>query len=561
MASHLTSSVEKLDIQNTDLGAGSTVPTFPTYIPYVRLISCGLSGQLPTQLFQSQRSTVSIDFQINFSDNDLSGPIPPTFLTGLDRSSRSVFLLLSNNRLSGEFPSSLFAGQFAFCVQASIRLDNNAFTGPLNNIFASTTFNASVLQSFTVSCNNNNFDGVLPSWLNATQVLVLYSLYCDNCNLTSVGNSPFASSPNGLSSIVVSVKYNQIAGPVPSAFFVIPCSPSLLNLYMSGNNLGSLPSDLFDQANFAQAASMTLDFSNAGLTGQLPNNAGVFGTINLYYRGNFNDNNMMTGTLPPTFLSSFRGPTTPQAVSTIIELNLANTGLSGNLELPILGTSSSALIIGLSLDASNSKFTSISFPNGTSGLRSLAISNNPTLTGSLPGSLFELNPNLHALSAFNTKLSGTMPDMGTLNPSALKTLALSDTDIDFCSGDRITWNSSQLTSCQLEHTTAFNCTSEYPSICVITAPPPVVPTAPVFEPQISQPISTPVTIPITPESPAVSTPTLPSHPDVGPISVPVGATPTRVSEPSVLPTPPSSTTRPAISVAVCALICIGFRFM
>ena len=559
--SSITSSVEKLDIQLTDLGAGSTVPTFPTYIPYVALISCGLSGQLPTQLYQSQRSTVSKDFQINFSDNDLSGPISSTFLTGLDHSSRSVLLLLSNNRLSGEFPSSLFAGHFASCLQASINLDNNAFTGPLNNIFASTTFNESVLQVFTVTGNNNDFDGVLPSWLGATTTLSLLNLNCDNCKLTSVGNSPFVPSPTGSSDIVVSVKNNLITGPIPSSFFDIPYPAGSFHLLMSGNNLGSLPSDLFDQANFAQADYVTFDFSNAGLTGQLPNRAGVFGTSRNVYKGNFNDNNMMTGTLPPTFLASIRPQGTPSNTLTSIEFNITNTGLTGDLALPILGDVASSGYLALSLDASNSRFTSISFPNSSYGLRSLNIGNNPTLTGSLPSSLFQLNPSLEVLSAFNTKLSGTMPDMGTLNPGVLKTLDLSDTDIDFCSGDRITWISSKLTSCQLEHTTAFNCTSEYPSVCVITAPPPVVPTAPVFEPQISQPISTPVTTPIASEIPAPSTTTPLSNPDIGPVSVPIGASPTPISEPSVLPTPPNSATRPAICVAISVLICMGMILM
>ena len=228
-------------------------------------------------------------------------------------------------------------------------------------------------------------------------------------------------------------------GPIPSSFFDIPYCPSSFSLTMSGNNLGSLPTDLFDQANFTRTGSLTLDFSNAGLTGQMPNSAGVFGTSNIIYIGNFNDNNMMTGTLPSTFLSSIRRPSGSSLVITTINFNVANTGLTGDLAVLDLGDVVNQGFIGLYLDASNSSFTSISFPNGTSGLRSLTISNNPTLTGSLPGSLFELNPKLQTLSAFNTKLSGTMPDMGTLNPSVLTTLDLSDTDIDFCSGDRITW--------------------------------------------------------------------------------------------------------------------------
>ena len=547
--SSITSSVEKLDIQYTDLGAGSNVPTFPTYIPYVWLVSCGLSGQLPTQLYQSQRITISKSFSINFSDNDLSGSIPSTFLTGLDFSSGQVILFLTNNRLSGEFPTSLYAGHFTSCLQVAINLDNNAFAGPLNNIFASTTFNTSLLQIFTVSCNNNDFDGVLPSWLNATETLTSFLLNCDNCKLSSVANLPCAPSPNPITAVIVSVKNNQIAGPLPSSFFAIPYSPKNFHLYMSGNNLGTLPSDLFDQANFTFATLLTLDFSNAGLTGQLPSIAGVFGTGSVSYTGSFNDNNMLAGTLPPTFLSSIRD-SAPATISTTINFNVSNTGITGNLMLPSLGTVDSEPFCSVSLDASNSSFTSISFPNGTSGLQSLTIGHNPSLTGSLPRSLFERNPSLEVLSAFNTKLSGTMPDMGTLNPGSLKTLDLSDTDIDFCSGDRITWTSSRLTSCQLEHTTAFNCTSEYPSVCLITAPPPVVPTVPVFEPQ---PISTPATTPITPESPAISTPTPMSNPDVGPVSI--GATPTPVSA------PPNSATRPAICAAFSLLICMGMMIM
>ena len=546
--SSITSSVQRLVIQNTDLGAGTSVPTFPTYIPWVSLISCGLSGQLPTQLYQSPRTTTPKAFLIDFSDNDLSGPIPSTFLTNLDHSSTSISLKLTNNRLSGEFPTSLFAGYFA-ATQFSIRLETNAFTGPLNNIFASTTFNASTLRIFVVSCNDNDFDGVLPSWLSTTEVLFTYSLYCDNCKLTSVGNSPFVSSPTVMSSNYVTLKNNLITGPIPSSFFAIPYSAVDFRLFMSGNNLGSLPADLFDQANFTRATTVTFDFSNAGLTGQPPSRPGVFGTSNLFYIVNFNDNNM-TGTVPSTFLSSLHAS---------VIFNASNTGLTGNLALPTLGT---APYIGLYIDVSNSSFTSISFPNGTSGLRTLYIGDNPSLTGSLPSSLFQLNPNIEVLSAFNTRLSGTMPDMGTLNPSELKTLDLSDTDIDFCSGDRITWTSSKLTSCRLEHTTAFNCTNEYPTSCVITAPPPpVVPTVPDFEPQISQPISTPVATPIASEIPAPSATAPLSNPDIEPVSVPIGAAPTTISEPAPLPSPPNSATRPAIYVAISVLICMVMMLM
>lgn len=228
-----------LIIDSTHLGIGSTIPSFPTLIPTLQLESCGLTGQLPTQLFQSPRSKAYSSFSINLSNNDLSGPVSPTFLTGLGFSSTSVTLRLANNRLSGEFPSSVLAGHFGSATTVTVNLANNAFSVPLTNIFASTTFNSQALTSFAVFCSSNNFDGVLPSWLHAMAKLVSYGLLCDNCKLSSVANSPFdVSSPHTLTTFDISVLHNPIVGPVPSSFFMIPNSPERFILVMSGNNLG-----------------------------------------------------------------------------------------------------------------------------------------------------------------------------------------------------------------------------------------------------------------------------------------------------------------------------------
>lgn len=539
----ITSSVVMFLVDTTDLGAGTTLPSFPKHIPSFRMIACGLSGQLPAQLFQAPRVPPYSSFSVDLSNNDLEGTISPSFLGGFNFApATSINFALSGNRLSGEIPSALFDVELNAIQMVTVVLDSNAFSGPLTNLFASTTFNHATLTQFTVSASSNNFDGAIPAWLNATRKLASYNLYCDYCKLTSVANSPFdAAASDVKSTLTISVQNNQISGPIPSSFFMLTNSPRTIDLVITGNNLGDLPVDLFDRANFTLTQSVYLEFSNSNLTGGLPNSAGLFADVDNMYYAYFDDNANLTGTIPPTFLSSLRAHATP-STPTSIYLSIENSPLTGELVFPDFGNASA---VDFDVLASNTRFNAVSFPNGTSGLARLYLKDNPNLTGPLSSALFEFNPALTLLDASSTSLNGAMPNMGALNPGSLKTLDLSDTGIDFCSGDRDNWVSSKLTSCALYHTTAFYCKAEYPGSCRVSVPPPTAvpgsPSSPDTTPSSSNPLA----------------PSVGSNPNVGPSAVPNSGVPRSSAE----PTPSTAAARPAISVTICLLIMVAISLM
>lgn len=192
-------------------------------------------------------------------------------------------------------------------------------------------------------------------------------------------------------------------------------------------------------------------------------------------------------------------------------------------------------LVTLKLNAIQSDFTSLVLPSGTSGLVEFAVSNNLRLTGTLPSELFTLNPKLQALRASGTLLSGTMPNMGVLNPPALTTIDLSYTAIDFCVGTRIPWTAT-LSVCFLHSTSAFYCPNAYPPACQTSAPltPPPVTPPPVFVP-VNPPIpATPISSPIGP-TPVTAVPT-----GSAPIVIPIAQPFAQPTSPQPIPAPISA---------------------
>lgn len=486
----ITSSVSKLVLQRTNLGIGSTIPTFPKFIPALTLESCGLTGTLPAQLYQSLPDAPVTTYLVSFLSNNLTGSIPSTLLTGLDISTLVRLTVdLSRNQLNGTFPSSLFAGHFAAVEQVSVTLAYNAFSGPVNNIFASSTFNPTSLRQFSAVCRTNNFVGVVPSWISMMPILTDYTFNCDYCSLDSMDGSPLAvSSTHGKTYIWFYLNSNKLSGRVTSSFFYIPYSPYNFYIDLTSNRLTSLSVDVFENADFTSSSSASFSFGFNQFTGDMPNVAGRFGTSGIYYWAQF-DSSGFTGTIPPTFLSSITANSLPSATSRI-SLAVPRTGLTGTLWLPDFSATPN---VSLSLAAPSSDFTSIFFPNASSGLTSLSLINLRRLTGSLPTSLFQFNTKLTSIWVNRTPFSGDMPDMGALNLTGLTTLYMPDTNIDFCSGTRTPWTSSTI-NCELLHTTAFYCPQLYPSRCTTSAPL-IPPKAPVTPPQQEVPVPSFVTTP------------------------------------------------------------------
>ena len=115
----LSSTLTYFEIARSQLGLGSTIPTFPRFIRSLRLDS-GFTGPLPAQLFQSGPTQVS-SAHIVLNDNNLNGSIPDSLLANLNVSKiSSLALYINNNPLSGPFPSGLLTELFATGLTCAI---------------------------------------------------------------------------------------------------------------------------------------------------------------------------------------------------------------------------------------------------------------------------------------------------------------------------------------------------------------------------------------------------------------------------------------------------------
>ena len=470
----ITSSVSMLSFTNVSLGIGASLPTFPKAIQILQFASCGLSGTLPAQLFASSGNAALNTFHLLLKGNDFRGSIPSAFFAHVDPSSiKSLSIMVSNCGFSGTIPPTLLMGRFSKLSSVAIDISENQLTGPLNNLFASTSFEGTAPLQLSVLASRNRFNGPLPSWLpSVSSPLSLYILRCESCGLT--GPLPprlFGDATIEDSYIQLNVIDNKISGAIPASFFAMNASPRDIQVSFAGNELESVPHNLFSAANFTIARIVIFNFNSNKLTGNLPSIAGLFGDLTPLegYLVTFYNNSKMTGTVPPTFLSSIVAHATHSLLATPhIGLYIPFTGLTGELAVPDY---SSAPGIRLTIQATDTHFTYLSFPtNATSALVLLDLSSANTLTGVLSTSLFELNPALRHLSAYETNLNGIMPDMGTLNLQNLEVLYLYDTQIDFCSGPRVPWQSTKLGGCLLMGTNAYNCRNYYPKSCSFGTP-------------------------------------------------------------------------------------------
>ena len=483
----ITSSVSKLSIMGPGIGIGSTIPTFPYTIGSLVLAGGGFGGTLPSPLFAANPIRTITDFVCDLSRNSLSGSIPYGFLSHVPWGSislTSISINLMGNQLTGEIPATLITGTLPGVSSFSVVVSSNSLSGPIGNLF-NFWLDPATLKTFTFAGTNNVFSGSLPTLFNGMSALTSFSFLCSNCSLQGTLSMPFLNvSANSTASILVTLSNNKWTG-ITSAFFQIPTAVRSVSASFNNGLLASLPSDLFDHANFTGTSTLSISFNQNKLTGNLPNIAGQFGSLNALssYVFDISGNPMLTGTVPPTFLSSIVSSMTSTVATTkTLTIGLSNTGLTGSFELPDF---SSAPGIKLTVCASSANFNSLVVPaEATSCITQLDLSNNTLLTGEV-SSLFKNNPNMTSLSAQNTQLGGIMPDMSNMSLDLLASLNLASTQIDFCSGTRSNWTSLVLTDCNLSSTSAYNCSGLYPTQCLVSAPPP--PVAPV--PTTSTPIA------------------------------------------------------------------------
>lgn len=143
-----THRVTRLVLENLNL-SGSTQPLIQ--LSHLRLLSLK-NNRLFTASSSVNFSSWRYITHIYLSGNGLSGVFP----TGISTLRRLHRLDLSRNNFHGEIPMAELT-QLPFLL--TLRLESNAFTGPLNSIppFSS-------ISDFNVS--NNNLSGEIPSWMS-----------------------------------------------------------------------------------------------------------------------------------------------------------------------------------------------------------------------------------------------------------------------------------------------------------------------------------------------------------------------------------------------------------
>lgn len=502
--SSIISSVSTLSFSNVNLGIGATIPTFAKPIPTLSFTSCGLSGTLPARLFAS--SAVVRAFRFSVSGNKLRGSIPPSLFAGLNVTAfTTVSINMENCGLVGTIPPTLLSGRFSSLREIHVYLADNQLTGPLTNLYTSVTFDSTVLSAFYLQANHNKFTGPLPNWLSSISAQVSsYTFYCEKCGLSGPLPSHFFGDARIEGALVtIYACGNQLSGVVPSTFFSMKSSPRELLFELGYNRLASLPSDVFDSTNFTSSHLVIFDFHSNQITGDLPASAGHFGDLTFLegYLITLYNNSKLSGSVPPTFMNSIVKPSKLQSrVNAHVNINIAQTKVTGTLALPDFSGAPNLQLVVLAPDT---RLSSLSFPfNATSALTSLVVDSNKKLTGTLPSSLFQLNPLLKRFSAHTTNLNGTMPDMGVLNPQDLEMLYLYNTRIDFCSRPRSPWSSNKLASCLVFGTNANDCLDYYPNVCTRdsfppTKPPKSLPSTPTFIPGATPSGCSPATRPST----------------------------------------------------------------
>lgn len=466
-------SAQTLTLSSLNLGMSPTLPTLPKAIVSLRLTQCGLTGTLPSSLFAAANPSLT-SLTVSLEDNSMSGSMPPAFFANANLAGIDTFsLTLSGNNFYDDFPTTLFQGAFGNASSISITLSQTNFTGPISNVLTASTFSATKLTTFLFVSTYSKFSGLLPTWFNAMPLLSSFTFTCDN-SLNLQGPIPgafLAVSAYPGHKLSVSTYKSGLSGDLPSALFQLPSSPKTVFVTLSSSSLAGIPSDLFTNANFTTTETIYIDLSNNKLTGNLPASMGSFGTLSKLQTLSFNlaTNPTLSGTVPNTFLPSvLASVSSTLSTSASVLAFLDDTSVSGALVLPDYNLAPRLL---LTVSAVRAKLTSLTLASAglTSSLQSLMLDNNTLLTGELTSSFFQSNPNLTMLSASNTKLSGTMPDMGVLKPTTLSTLDLSSTSIEFCSSGRSVWASSVLSNCHLDSSTAYLCPTTYPN-CSVSAP-------------------------------------------------------------------------------------------
>ena len=401
----------------------------------------GLSGPIPVEL-----GALTNLVRLALWDNQLSGPIPPqlgnlTNLTDLalwgNRLSGPILpqlgsltnltdLALGDNELSGPVPDSL--GGLANLEQ--LYLSSNELSGPI----PSSLGNLADLRY--LGLGDNELSGPVPDSLGG--LANLEQLYLSSNELSG----PIPSSLGNLADLrYLGLGDNELSGPVPDSLGGLA---NLEQLYLSSNELsGPIPSSLGNLADLRY-----LGLGDNELSGPVPDSLGGLANLEQLYL----EHNELSGPIPGSLGN----------LANLGELDLSNNQLTGLFPVELV-TMAGLYRLDLShnrlsgFPASSSVGTLVQWlaRHGRHGLsqwiqamlgnlvdfgsvrlaalRSLDLSYNPFLTGSISAASFlnlavliEKIPNVESLDLSTTGLIGELP-LSVMNLSKLNSLRIENT--------------------------------------------------------------------------------------------------------------------------------------
>ena len=574
-----------LKLSNARLNGTIPSTIFDTPIPDIVTTSTSfdfsnnsLSGSIPRDLFTKKPSD-SVKFIASFAGNDLTGSLPDN-LFNIGTSQQSFEVNFDRNQLSGSINSSVFGNPSfnPYYGEFLLSLAHNRFTG-----FAVDAFSAlPQLQRFSLDLTGNRLEGTISPFLGHMNLSKRFSASFKFGSNRLTGTLPDNLWPSSWAEyeypgIVLDYSSNALSGTIPATLInTFNFAPSSVVLKLSNNSFtGTLPGELFQsrmpfelvlnlahnrligplttpQNRSIRGGHLALDLSFNPIGGTIPEDyLGALQELGSWIDLKFSDCNL-TGTLPGSNLGyrpnkstysldlknnaltgSYRFDELVSNISsqwtTQLKLLLQNNQLEGTISLPsrrmppYYGASGY-----LDLYASSNRFTSLVMAGVNNYVTTLDVSDNLNLTGTLQHFSFNTSSVVKVLRARHTALSGPFPNVYEPGPYSfnfpLQEMDLSSTGIDFCNAGRLPWHSLSLSNCTLERTNAHQCASLYPSICLMSPPPP----------------STPATA--SPSAPISALPSTPHVPSTSPSNdSPNSQSPSSNSNPPSLGDPTSST--------------------
>ena len=483
-----------------------------------------ISGHIPLSLFNTTygNSTVAVfsSLSLNLRNNALSGSLPPSLFVGSYSGMTLIDLDFSANLLNGPIPSSLLHRSAvlpdAFTDRLRISFAHNLLSDSISGVLTEMalrgigsleldfSFNQLFgpleagllvlpehsLRSFTLMINGNQFSGSIPSnmlqlanWVDGMDVLLDFSHnriegtlpstllsatkslgildYRLDSNILSGSIPPTLFQSCAATSPALSLASNHLSGGFPETLLhSFPAYTLSVTLILDHNNLGG---SISSSTSFNPSKSGSIPFENVAISA---NNVSLSGSIAFETLGNVKKwalnatSNAFTGLDLSAVMSAV-----PDVLQNF-KLNLSHNQLSGSLSLPNVPSKGQTM----SFYMNGNNFTSFSLPEYAGGfLANLDVSNNLNMVGTLPASLFNRTSTLFTLNASNTKLGGSLPDLGLNQPPYITVFDLSRTSINLCSSDSSfkRWAADDLTNCSLD-VAAAPCRYKFASICFPT---------------------------------------------------------------------------------------------